>query len=136
GRYAIRPASAADVRDVSAIELAVFSDPWSAHDFAECVSSDVPFLVAEEHGTVAGYVVAHHAADEGEILNLGVATAHRRQGLGRGLVGEVLAALAAPGVRGVYLEVRGANARAAQLLQALGNKWRGRRAAQYTRART
>jgi len=102
GRYAIRPASAADVRDVSAIELAVFSDPWSAHDFAECVSSDVPFLVAEEHGTVAGYVVAHHAADEGEILNLGVATAHRRQGLGRALVEGVVAMLAGRGVPGVW----------------------------------
>src|SRR5438876_1646594 len=105
GRYAIRPASAADVRDVRAIEVAVFAGPWSARDFAECVSSDVPCLVAEEHGTVAGYVVAHRAADEGEILNLGVATAHRRQGLGRALVEGVVAMLAGRGVRVVYLEV-------------------------------
>ena len=133
GRYAIRPASAADVRDVSAIERAVFSDPWSAHDFAECVSSDVPFLVAEEHGTVAGYVVAHHAADEGEILNLGVATAHRRQGLGRALVEGVVAMLAGRGVRVVYLEVRESNAGARRLYQSLGFGEVARRARYYRR---
>src|SRR2546430_824838 len=49
-----------------------------------------PFLVAEQRGVVAGYVVAHCAADEGEILNLGVAGAHRRQGIGRALVERTL----------------------------------------------
>src|SRR2546422_8541275 len=80
GPYRIRPAQAADVAPVGAIERAVFSDPWSANDFTECVASGVPFLVAERQGVVAGYVVAHSAADEGEILNLGVAPTHRRQG--------------------------------------------------------
>lgn len=133
GRYAIRPASAADVRDVSAIERAVFSDPWSVHDFVECVSSDVPFLVAEEHGAVAGYVVAHYAADEGEILNLGVATAHRRQGLGRALVEGVMAMLAGRGVRVVYLEVRESNGGARRLYQSLGFGEVARRARYYRR---
>src|SRR2546426_3283300 len=32
-RYRIRPARAADVADVVAIERATFSDPWSANDF-------------------------------------------------------------------------------------------------------
>jgi [ribosomal protein S18]-alanine N-acetyltransferase len=71
-------------------------------------------------GLVAGYVVAHHAADEGEILNLGVAAAHRRRGLGRALVEHMLAALGSRGVRTVYLEVRESNARARRLYEALG----------------
>ena len=104
-----------------------------ANDFAECVSSDVPFLVAEEHGTVAGYVVAHQAADEGEILNLGVATAHRRQGLGRALVEGVVAMLAGRGVRVVYLEVRESNAGARRLYQSLGFGEVARRARYYRR---
>lgn len=133
GRYAIRPAQVADVGDVGAIEKAVFSDPWSANDFGECVSSRVPFLVAEEHGTIAGYVVAHFGADEGEILNLGVATAHRRQGLGRALVQGVVALLAERGVRAVYLEVRESNAGARRLYQSLGFGEVARRARYYRR---
>jgi len=118
---------------VGAIEREVFSDPWSTHDFAECVSSGVPFLVAERRGVVAGYVVAHSAADEGEILNLGVAAAHRRHGIGRELVERALAELAARGARTVYLEVRASNAAARRLYESLGFSEIGRRARYYRR---
>ena len=129
----IRPAAPADVDDVAAIERAVFSDPWSRRDFAECVTSGLPFLVAEVDGLVAGYVIAHCAADEGEILNLGVAVAHRRHGVGRALVEHVLAALGARGVRVVYLEVRESNAGARRLYEALGFGEVARRARYYRR---
>jgi len=111
----------------------VFSDPWSANDFTECVSTGVPFLVAERRGVVAGYVVAHSAADEGEILNLGVAAAHRRHGIGRELVERALAELTARGVRTVYLEVRASNAAARRLYEALGFAEVGRRSRYYRR---
>src|SRR5205823_9820694 len=96
----IRPAAPADVDDVAAIERAVFSDPWSRRDFAECVTTGIPFLVAEVGGLVGGYVVAHHAADEGEILNLGVAGGHRRRGPRPAPGGRAPAAPAARGGRG------------------------------------
>ncbi len=111
----------------------MFSDPWSANDFTECVSTGVPFLVAERRGVVAGYVVAHSAADEGEILNLGVAAAHRRHGIGRELVERALAELTARGVRTVYLEVRASNAAARRLYEALGFAEVGRRSRYYRR---
>ncbi len=111
----------------------MFSDPWSANDFAECVDSGVPFLVAEQQGIVAGYVVAHSAADEGEILNLGVAAAHRRQGIGRALVERVLQTLVQRGVGTVYLEVRASNAAARQLYESLGFGEVARRARYYRR---
>ncbi|HVH69119.1 MAG TPA: ribosomal protein S18-alanine N-acetyltransferase [Gemmatimonadales bacterium] len=113
------------------IERAVFSDPWSANDFVQCLDSDVPFLVAEQQGTVAGYVVAHGAADEGEILNLGVAPAHRRRGVGRALVERVLTVLAGRGARVVFLEVRETNAVARRLYQSLGFAEVARRARYY-----
>ena len=111
----------------------MFSDPWSANDFTECVTSGVPFLVAERRGVVAGYIVAHCAADEGEILNLGVAAAHRRQGIGRALVARALQELAGRGVGTVYLEVRASNAAARQLYEVLGFGEVARRSRYYRR---
>jgi len=120
---------------VHTIEQAVFADPWSTQDFRDCVMSDALFLVAEGNGAdaIAGYVVALDAADEGEILNLAVAPAGRRNGLGRALVEDVLEALAERGVRQVYLEVRESNAPARALYAAHGFREVGRRKQYYRR---
>lgn len=115
-----------------AIEQRVFADPWSTQDFHDCVSYAL-FLVAEDQGRIAGYVVALDAADEGEILNLAVGEGGRRRGLGRALVGAIVAALSERGVRQVYLEVRESNAAARALYAAFGFKDVGRRRAYYRR---
>lgn len=80
-----------------------------------------------------GYVIARRAADEGEILNLGVATGERGHGVGRALVERALARLAAGGVRVVFLEVRESNAVARRLYQSLGFTEVARRAGYYRR---
>jgi [ribosomal protein S18]-alanine N-acetyltransferase len=131
--YRIRPARPADVAAVAAIERAVFSDPWSANDFTECLAAETPFLVAVRGSTVAGYAVAHCAADEGEILNLGVATPQRRGGIGRALVERLLEELRERGVRVVYLEVRESNVAARRLYESMGFAAVGRRARYYRR---
>ncbi len=93
----------------------------------------VPFLVALDHDRLAGYVVAHYASDEGEILNLGVAPGERRRGIGRALVEEMIGALRSRGVRVVYLDVRESNAVARRLYDRLGFAEVGRRARYYRR---
>lgn len=118
---------------IQTIERAAFSDPWSARDFRDCVASGVPFLVAETANGVAGYVVARDAADEGEILNLAVAPAWHRRGVGRALVARVLAALAGRGVTQVFLEVRASNVAARALYEGAGFREVGRRARYYAR---
>ena len=116
-----------------AIEQDVFADPWSTQDFRDCVSY-AQFLVADDGGgKIAGYVVALDAADEGEILNLAVAEAGRRRGLGRALVEAILGALRDRGVQQIYLEVRESNAPARALYAAFGFKEVGRRRAYYRR---
>ena len=112
---------------VAPIERAVFSDPWSQRDFRECLAVGVPFFVAEASGAVVGYVIAHYAVDEAEILNLGVMPAHRRRGVGRALVEAMLARLRQRGITAVFLEVRESNANAQQLYTALGFTRVGRR---------
>lgn len=116
---------------VAAIEQVAFSDPWSERDFRECVESGVPFLVAEMRDTVVGYAIAQYAADEGEILNLGVAPDRRRRGIGHDLVEAMLARLREEGVRNVFLEVRESNASAQRVYAALGFAEVGRRNAYY-----
>ena len=96
------------------------------------------FLVAERDdggggGAILGYVVALDAADEGEILNLAVASTARRAGLGRALVEHILEVLTARGVRQVYLEVRDSNVPARALYAAEGFKEAGRRKQYYRR---
>ena len=125
--FHIRPARTADVPRVVAIERASFTDPWSAPDFEECTTWAAPFLVAEVGGEAVGYIVARHAADEGEILNLGVAAAWRRRGVGRALVETALDALRGHGVRSVFLEVRASNEVAQHLYAGLGFTQVGRR---------
>jgi [ribosomal protein S18]-alanine N-acetyltransferase len=121
------------------IEQGVFADPWSKRDFGDCVMSDAVFLVAEAagdragEGGVVGYVVAHDAAGEGEILNLAVAPARHRRGIGRALVEGVLAVLSDRGVSEVFLEVRESNAGARALYDSLGFREVGRRARYYRR---
>jgi len=130
--YQIRPVAAPDLPAIHAIEEVAFSDPWSVKDFRECLATGVPFLVAVAAGNdVVGYAIAHAAADEGEILNLGVAAVHRRQGVGRRLVLATMEALAARGARTVYLEVRESNAAARGLYQQLGFGEVGRRSRYY-----
>ncbi|HEX4600948.1 MAG TPA: ribosomal protein S18-alanine N-acetyltransferase [Gemmatimonadales bacterium] len=129
----MRLAASGDVPDVAAIERVAFTDPWPARDFKECVALGVPFLVAEERGVVAGYVVGQWVADEGEILNLGVAPGHRRRGVGRALVEAMLARCGERGVTTVYLEVRESNTGARRLYDTLGFREVARRARYYQR---
>ncbi len=87
--------------------------------------------MAESDGVVAGYIIARHAVDEAEILNLGVGAARRRRGTGRALVEAMLAALRERGIRAVFLEVRESNAVALHLYAVLGFIPVGRRRRYY-----
>jgi [ribosomal protein S18]-alanine N-acetyltransferase len=116
-----------------AVERLAFADPWRESDFADAVAAAVPFLVAELDGRVVGYTIGRVAADEGEILNVGVHPESRRRGIARALVRTLLDALGAAGARQVYLEVRESNAAARQLYAALGFGEVGRRARYYRR---
>jgi len=100
-------------------------------DFHECAESGAPFLVAVVGDAVVGYSIAHHAVDEGEILNLGVAPDQRRRGVGRALIESMLSRLGDEGVVNVFLEVRESNAAAQRLYAALGFTEVGRRPGYY-----
>ena len=78
-------------------------------------------------------MIAHHAADEAEILNLGVSPTWRRSGIGRALINEMITRLRERGISSVFLEVRESNEGAQRLYQSLGFKEVGRRRRYYRR---
>ena len=128
----IRPATAADLDGVLAIERVSFSDPpWSRASFASLVGDpQAQFLVATVEGAdavagqrpgrppiaaVVGYVVTWVAADEGDLSNLAVVPEMRRRGLGGRLLDAAIERAQRAGVRALYLEVRESNATALRL---------------------
>lgn len=133
----VRTARAADVAQISAIEVASFSDPWSAHAFMSSLQRpEVRMTVAESRpearrAVVAGYMVAWFVAGEGEIANVAVHPEWRRRGVGAALLDDILAAARAADVHAMYLEVRASNAAAQALYASRGFLPVGRRRRYY-----
>ena len=114
----IRTMEAADIPAVAALEAANFSMPWSKTGFFDILGrEDVVFLVAYESDALLGYVGAYCTAQEGEITNVAVAAEHRRQGIARGLLCELIRRLEQMGVFRIVLEVRRSNEPAIRLYE-------------------
>ena len=117
----IRHAEPADAPALCAIERRCFSDPWSIAGFRDALETPIGFgLVAERRGEVRGYLIGRLVAGEAEILNLAVAPAARRQGVGAALLRVGLQLLRQRDAREVFLEVRESNAAAQELYLAQG----------------
>lgn len=104
---------------LAAIEKACFAAPWSENALREELGKGI-FLVAETGEGPAGYIGCQTVLDEGYITNVAVAPAYRRQGVGRELVGALLAHARRQGLTFVTLEVRRGNAPAIALYEGLG----------------
>ena len=118
----IRPARASDILSVGLIERDSFSDPWGSREFTTAVESPQTIfsVAADGSGVVVGYAIAVAVADEAEILNLAVHSAHRSAGIGGKLLDTMLAKLRESGAENVYLEVRESNASARKLYESRG----------------
>jgi len=104
-----RPMTAADLERVETIERAVYTHPWTRGNFADSIEAGYQCWILESCGSVAGYCVVMIAAGEAHLLNLSVAAALQRRGLGGELLGFVLVLAREHGAATVYLEVRASN---------------------------
>jgi ribosomal-protein-alanine acetyltransferase len=116
----IRAATLADLPVIAAIQIGSHeASQWPPESYLEhqCI-------VADERGMVRGFLVARATApDEHEILNVAVAPAERRTGIGR-----ILMETALSSARGEwFLEVRESNRAAISLYESLGFSLSGRR---------
>jgi len=104
---------------LAAIHEAAFApgEAWSVAMFAAQLGLPGVFALLDDAG---GMVLVRVAADEAEILTLGVAATARRAGLGRALVAAACAVARDAGAAKLFLEVSARNAPAQALYRAAG----------------
>lgn len=132
----IVPMELCHVPQIALLERRCFSDPWSETSVAGELTNPLSlWLVALAGGTVVGYVGSQTVLDEADVMNVAVDPAYRRQGVGKGLMLALMAALRQAGVRTLALEVRASNEAAQALYKNLGFEQAGRRPGYYARPR-
>ena len=113
------------VSAVAELERQNFSEPWPEIAVrSELTNKLALWLVAVEDGVVAGYVGSQTVLQEADMMNIAVADTHRRRGIARMLVEELIRQLDA---YQLTLEVRASNAPAIALYESLGFTQVGRR---------
>ena len=106
------------VSAVAELERQNFSEPWPEIAVrSELTNKLALWLVAVEDGVVAGYVGSQTVLQEADMMYIAVADTHRRRGIARALVEELIRQLDA---YQLSLEVRSSNAPAIALYEALG----------------
>ena len=115
GIPSLRPMRESDLAEVTAIEDAIYTHPWTRGNFADSLRAGYECRTLRLGAELIAYFVLMSAAGEAHLLNLSVAARHQRRGHGTVLLGEAMALAQRLGVRSLFLEVRPSN-RAAQAL--------------------
>ena len=103
----IRPAEIYDCQLLATLHMTCFDPFWDAKAFQSLLKEKaVSILIAKVDVKPAGFVAFRTAADEAEILSLGVVPGKRRKGIGKALMVEGLKAIKAKGAQSIFLEVR------------------------------
>lgn len=122
--------------ELEKLHAPLFSQAWDAAGFKLLLDHPgaTAFIArAGEPLETVGFIVGRLAADEAEILTLGVRESWQRRGIGRRLVEAFGRAVGKAEARRLYLEVAATNAAALQLYRALGFQETGRRKGYYDR---
>lgn len=118
-------ATPTDAGLMAAIHARCFAKAWDEAAMAQFIAGPetlclIVSVVDSSASVSAGLLIARKAADEAELLTLGVAPACRRMGLGRALLDAAIAALRASGAKQLFLEVEEGNGAAVALYRSLG----------------
>lgn len=135
GGLAVVEAGPAHAALISALRAECFEDGgWSAESVATLLGTPGTLaLIAEVAGEPAGFILSRAAADEAEILAIGVPPALRRGGIAGRLLDATLVRLGGTGIGRVFLEVAVGNRAARALYASRGFREVGRRPGYYTR---
>lgn len=110
-----------DLEQVSTMEAACFSMPWSKKSFEENLNrSDAVYVVARDGEKVLGYCGAYVILNEADINQVAVEPLHRKKGVGGKMLAALLDKLGKAGADAVTLEVRKSNEAAIALYESMG----------------
>ena len=116
----LRDMSQADVDAVLSIEQQVHSHPWTRGNFNDSLANGYICKIFEVANEIVGYVVLMPALDEVHLLDISIASAYQRTGLGGKLLGDMLALARELKFERVILEVRRSNLAANSLYRKAG----------------
>ena len=117
---------------LTALEAVCFAAPWTAEGFAEELQNPLAhFLVAEDGGSVCGYIGVQEICGEGYIANVAVFPQYRRQGTASALLTAAIEGAKRRGCAFLTLEVRESNDAAIRLYTRFGFRCVGTRKAFY-----
>lgn len=123
--------------EIAALHKRLFYPAWdeaAVTSLLEHPASTSLVAVAGEPKVIAGFIIGQLAADEAEILSVGVAPDWQRAGLGKMLVEGLIRAVRRGEAKRLFLEVAADNAGAIALYKSLKFAETGRRKAYYQRA--
>lgn len=127
----IRAMEKADSVAVAALVADLQLTPWSEKQVLSSLEAGHWAWVAEFENKVIAYAILMPAADECELLLLGVAKAHQRQGIAQQLLCYAEQHARAQGCKAVHLEVRISNSAAIELYQSADYRRVGLRRSYY-----
>jgi ribosomal-protein-alanine N-acetyltransferase len=122
--------------ELAKLHAGLFETPWDAAAFVNLLNHPGSTAFLARVGTpplIVGFILGQLAADEAEILTLGVGKDSQRHGIGRRLVEALARAAKKAEARRLYLEVAADNIPALVLYKKLGFQEAGRRQAYYQR---
>ncbi len=122
--------------DIAAMHTRLFDPPWDAQTIASLIEHPAAAaFVAQvrEPKAMAGFVIGQLAADEAEILSIGVAPEWQRRGVARGMMEGLVRAARRAEAKRLFLEVAEDNKAAMALYEALNFAAVGRRKGYYER---
>jgi len=124
----LQPMQPADLDEVMAIELAVYSYPWSRGSFVDSLMNhDNARVLRAQDGAIMAYFVQMAVLDESHLLNIAVQGLLQNQGLGNYMLGLAVEQATLMQMKSMLLEVRVSNRRALQLYEKFGFVLIGRR---------
>jgi ribosomal-protein-alanine N-acetyltransferase len=132
----IRPLEGFEIPVLTALHAACFTAPWD-QPWTERSFTDVLQMpgtgarIAALGSEPVGFAIARVAADEAELLLIGIHPAHRRAGHGRVLLDHLVEALRAAGAARLFLEVAESNRAGTAFYRAAGFDPVGRRRKYY-----
>lgn len=126
-----RPMLLGDVPWVAARERELHESPWSEGNFTDSLEAGYSCWLALEEEVPVAYAILMVVLDEAHLLNITVAGARQRKGLGRALLSHLQGVARQVGAQQMFLEVRPSNLPALALYRQNGFHAIGRRKGYY-----